>query len=174
MWFDTQGRMYFTDELQDVVRRINSVYKPSWWDPFQYQKICKPCNAIVRPPPLPPVPTILRLVLTGLGNGQGISADGLTGTAIPVTPSNTLVYIYIDDITDSDKNNLALRFPNVNDEFKDIVSASLNNEVLAISYPFGSTEPVLSIALNTYDRTSIPIILTFEGPVNSIYRIYAY
>ncbi len=173
MWFDTQGRMYFTDE-QDVVRRINSVYKPSWWDPFQYQKICKPCNAIVRPPPLPPVPTILRLRLEDGANGQGISADGLTGTAIPVIPSNTLLHVYIDYMEYPDRTKLALRFPNFNDEFKNIVSASLNNEVLAISYPFMPTEAVLSVDLNTYDRTSIPIILTFEGPVNSIYRIYAY
>ena len=47
MWFDAQGRMYFTD-ASSIVRRINSVYKPSWWDPLQYEKICKPCNLIVR------------------------------------------------------------------------------------------------------------------------------
>jgi hypothetical protein len=43
MWFDAQGRMYFTD-ASSTVRRINSVYKPAWWDPLQYEKICKPCN----------------------------------------------------------------------------------------------------------------------------------
>jgi streptogramin lyase len=43
MWFDAQGRMYFTD-ASSTVRRINSVYNPAWWDPLQYEKICKPCN----------------------------------------------------------------------------------------------------------------------------------
>ena len=61
MWFDAQGRMYFTN-TDGTIRRIISVYKPSWWNPVRYEKICKPCNAIVRPPP---PTTLTAFVATG-------------------------------------------------------------------------------------------------------------
>ena len=175
MWFDGQGRMYFTDAIQHVVRRINSVYKPSWWDPFQYQKICKPCNAFVRPPPLPPVPTILNLELTDGEAGQGISADGSSGTAIPVTPSNVFVYLAVLQLNEShtygNTEYIVLRVPNFNGEIVAPVSAYLNTQSLDIEYVNNDIDAYINVGGQL--TSTVPIIVTFAGPINSINRVYS-
>ena len=184
MWFDAQGHMYFTDQTQHVVRRINSVYRPSWWDPFQYQKICKPCNAFVRLPPLPPVPTLLSLSLTDSGGGQGLYTNDVgqpIGVIIPVSPSNALVYMYIDAIPSgasySQAQYVTIRLPKFNGVTVGIDKAYIGDVVLVQEIPPSIPLDIslfVGNLLSSYNTETnrIPIIVTFTSPINSIDRIY--
>jgi sugar lactone lactonase YvrE len=175
MWFDAQGRMYFTD-ASSTVRRINSVYKPSWWDPVRYEKICKPCNAIVRPPPLPPVPTVLRLVLDDASGGDN---------NITVTPANGFIHLlitgtyHVDDYG-AEMKYVTLLIPNLDGAAVRLRSATLNSseteleifrDTLGTGYTTIDTGYIDEINPGIENANTV-LVLNFESQINFIDRVF--
>ena len=174
MWFDAQGRMYFTN-ADGTVRRIDSVYKPSWWDPVRYEKICKPCNAIVRPPPLPPlppVPTVLRLILDDTEGGD----DNIT-----VSPANNFIHLRITGTYPPDDYGAGMKYvtlitPNLDGVTVSLQSATLGSaslDILRDSYGTGYT--TIDIGYSSGGRivdANTIVVLMFESPINSIDRVF--
>jgi hypothetical protein len=138
MWFDAQGRMYFTN-TDGTVRRINSVYKPSWWNPVRYEKICRPCNAIVRPPP-PPVTLYIETSPFGATDSYTLSRE------------TTVLHLYIS----GDIGTFAFRPNNVS-------SVYLDDPRTFTSDPSGPWWYVGFIG-----TTPNPFIITFTTPINNI------
>jgi hypothetical protein len=175
MWFDAQGRMYFT-ETTSTIRRINSVYKPSWWDAVQYEKICKPCNAIVRPPPLPPVPTVLRLV-----NPDG----GADYDNTSVVPSNSFIHVYFTQPLHPDDYGAGMKYvhllnPNLDGVNVLLRSATLNSSetelvIFQDSYGPGYTTIDTGYTAGTnpgIENANTLLVLNFESQINFIDRVF--
>lgn len=175
MWFDAQGRMYFT-ETTSTIRRINSVYKPSWWDPVRYEKICKPCNAIVRAPPLPPVPTVLRLV-----NPDG----GADYENTPVVPSNGFVHVYITQPLHPDDYGAGMKFVHLLNPKLDGVnvllrSATLNSsetELVIFQDSYGPGYTTIDTGYTSGSNAGIEnantvLVLNFESQINFIQSVF--
>ena len=170
MWFDAQGRMYFT-ETTSTIRRINSVYKPSWWDVLRYEKICKPCNAIVRAPPLPPVPTLLNLQLTDRAGGIG-TIDG--APTILVDPSNNFIHLRITAVRSGDNYGLRylyLRKPNFNGSFVNLQSATIDETSLNYQLAFDDEHIQIDTGGDIVNA-SIVLVLNFESSINDILRVF--
>ena len=167
MWFDAQGRMYFTN-ADGTVRRIDSVYKPSWWNPVRYEKICKPCNAIVRPPPLPPIPTVLRLVLNDTSGGR----DNIT-----VSPANNFIHLYITEKLHTDDYGPGMRYvtlllPNLDNASVGLQSATLGSTSLVILRDtYGTGYTTIDTNEGIVDANTL-IVLMFESPINNINRVF--
>lgn len=168
MWFDAQGRMYFTN-ADGTVRRIDSVYKPSWWDPVRYEKICKPCNAIVRPPPLPPVPTVLRLILDDNRGGD----DDIT-----VSPANNFIHLRITGTYHPDDYGAGMKYvtlevPNFDNATVSIRSATIGSASLGIVRNLYDAIGYNRIDTNEgiVDANTV-MVLIFESPINFINRVY--
>jgi sugar lactone lactonase YvrE len=169
MWFDAQGRMYFTN-ADGTVRRIDSVYKPSWWDPVRYEKICKPCNAIVRPPPLPPVPTVLRLTNPGSASDYD---------DVLVVPSNNFVHVYITQPRLPGDYGLRMKFVHLQNPSLDGVnvllqSATLNSSttelvILQDSYAPGYTTIDTNSGIVSANTV---LVLNFESQINFIKSVF--
>jgi sugar lactone lactonase YvrE len=162
IWFDAQGRMYFTETN---VRRINSVYKPSWWDAVRYEKICKPCNAIVRPPPLPPVPTVLRLVNPTTTGSYGNQT---------VVPSNGFIHVYFQPRLPSDygagMRYLYLRTPNFDGSSVNLQTATIGDRSLVFVAIFGDDIRIDTESL-ILDANTV-LVLNFESQINDILEVF--
>lgn len=167
MWYDAQGRMYFTN-ADGTVRRINSVYKPSWWNPVRYEKICIPCNAIVRPPPLPPVPTVLSLELNDTSGGR----DNIT-----VSPANNFIHLYVTTPLHPDDYGGGMRYvtlliPNLDGAIVGLQSATLGSTSLdIIRNTYGTGYTTIDTNEGIVDANTL-IVLMFESPINNINRVF--